>query len=327
MSRIGVVAIGRNEGERLRKCLQSLDPAAHPIVYVDSGSTDNSAQMARSLGVEVVNLDLSIPFTAARARNEGFQRLQQTAPHIEFVQFVDGDCEIAAGWLGKAETALDSEPKIGVVCGRRRERYPERSIYNRLCDIEWDTPVGEARSCGGDALMRVSALKQAGGYDPSVLAAEDDEVCLRIRRAGWTIRRIDAEMSIHDAAMTRFRQWWKRAVRCGYAYAQGAFMHGRSPERHFRRERRRLILWGCLIPLILVATAWPSEGWSLLGFALYALQAARIFWRTRKKTSRLGDALAFGVSCMAAKVPEFLGLCRFYLTRWRGNRIKLIEYK
>jgi cellulose synthase/poly-beta-1,6-N-acetylglucosamine synthase-like glycosyltransferase len=327
LSAIGVVAIGRNEGERLRKCLESLDPSAHPIVYVDSGSTDGSAALAQSMGVEVVDLDLSIPFTAARARNEGFQRLLQIAPSIEFVQFVDGDCEIAAQWLEQAEIALRSDEKIGVVCGRRRERHPERSVYNRLCDIEWDTPVGEARSCGGDALMRLAALQQAGGYDPSVLAAEDDEVCLRIRRAGWRILRIDAEMSIHDAAMTRFRQWWKRAVRCGYAYAQGAFMHGRASERHFRRERRRLVLWGFLIPVVLLGAAWPSEGWSLLGFLLYPVQMARIAWRTRKRRVRTGDAVAFGVSCMASKVPEFFGLCRFYLTRWRGKRIKLIEYK
>jgi cellulose synthase/poly-beta-1,6-N-acetylglucosamine synthase-like glycosyltransferase len=327
VARIGVVAIGRNEGERLKRCLQSLDPQAHPIIYVDSGSTDGSVSLARGMGVEVVDLDLSIPFTAARARNEGFRRLQEVAPDTEFVQFVDGDCEVAAAWLVRAESALDQDSKAAVVCGRRRERYPERSIFNRLCDIEWNTPVGEARSCGGDALMRVAALTQAGGYDPSVLAAEDDEVCVRIRRNGWKVLRIDAEMSIHDAAMTRFGQWWKRAVRCGYAYAQGAFMHGAPPERHFRRERRRLILWGFAIPAILLAAAWPTDGWSLLGFLLYPIQVARIFVRTRSKPVPFWDSLAFGVFCMASKLPEFLGLCRFYLTRLRGARIKLIEYK
>jgi GT2 family glycosyltransferase len=326
VSRVGVVAIGRNEGERLRRCLASLDAAARRVVYVDSGSIDGSAEMARSIGVEVIDLDLAVPFTAARARNEGFERLLQIAPEIEFVQFVDGDCEIVAGWWEKAESALRNDEKVAVVCGRRRERHPEKSIYNRLCDVEWDTPIGEAHACGGDALMRVTAMKQAGGYDPDVIAAEDDEVCLRIRRAGWKIVRIDAEMSIHDAAMTRFRQWWKRAVRCGYAYALGAFMHGRGPERHFRRERRRLILWGFLIPAVLLAAACPSDGWSLLGFLLYPIQVARIFWRTRRRATP-GVALAFGVSCMASKLPEFFGLCRFYLTRLRGQRIKLIEYK
>lgn len=327
MARIGVVVIGRNEGERLRRCLMSLVPAGLPIVYVDSGSTDGSPDMARSMGVEVVALDLSIPFTAARARNSGFERLMQMEAALEFVQFVDGDCEVAAGWLESAEAALNAEPRCAVVCGRRRERHPEVSVYNRLCDIEWDTPVGPASACGGDALMRVEALRQVGGYDSSVIAAEDDEVCFRIRQAGWQIQRIDAEMTLHDAAMTRFRQWWKRAVRAGYAYSLGAFMHGSSPARHFCRERRRLLIWGFLIPFVLLAAAWPTEGWSLLGFLLYPLQVLRIYRRTRQRRIPRGDSFAFAMSCVGSKVPEFLGFCKFRLDRLRGRRGVIIEHK
>lgn len=325
--RLGVVVIGRNEGERLRKCLQSLEPAKMPVVYVDSGSTDGSGAMARGMGVEVVDLDLSIPFTAARARNAGFERVLQIAPAIEFVQFVDGDCEVVEGWLANARVALSSDEKLAVVCGRRRERHPEQSIYNRICDIEWDTPVGEARACGGDAMMRVKALLEVKGFDAAVLAAEDDEVCVRIRQAGWKIRRLDADMTIHDAAMTRFVQWWKRAKRCGYAYAQGAFMHGGAPERHFRRERRRVVLWGFVIPLLLLGLAWPTNGWSLLGFGIYFLQAVRIARRTSRRPVTPGTAMAYGILCIASKFPEFLGLCRFHFEAMRGKRIRLIEYK
>src|SRR5690349_9304100 len=147
---IGVVAIGRNEGERLRACLVSARRDCNAVVYVDSGSSDDSLSLARSLGVHVVELDLSIPFTAARARNEGFAKLKQVDPQIEFVQFVDGDCEIIAGWIERARTQLAAMPKAAVVCGRRRERFPDASIYNRLCDMEWNTPIGQTKSCGGD---------------------------------------------------------------------------------------------------------------------------------------------------------------------------------
>ena len=103
MSAIGVVAIGRNEGERLRRCLECARPAwALTIVYVDSGSTDDSIALARSRGVEVVELDMSAPFSAARARNAGFERLSQIDPGVRFVQFLDGDCEVADGWLDRA---------------------------------------------------------------------------------------------------------------------------------------------------------------------------------------------------------------------------------
>ncbi len=99
---IGVVVIGRNEGERLRRCLESLSGALPNIVYVDSGSADGSVQMARTLRVHVLNLDLSRPFTAARARNAGFDELMKFAPNTDLVQFVDGDCEVVGDWLRTA---------------------------------------------------------------------------------------------------------------------------------------------------------------------------------------------------------------------------------
>src|SRR5215472_6326791 len=126
---IGVVAIGRNEGERLRRCLESVVRQADAVVYVDSGSTDGSVALARSLGVETVELDLSIPFTAARARNAGLRRLLEVDPAVEFVQFVDGDCEIVPGWLERAAEELATRPDVAIVCGRRRERFPQASAY------------------------------------------------------------------------------------------------------------------------------------------------------------------------------------------------------
>src|SRR5882762_4098126 len=165
-SRLGIVVIGRNEGERLRACLASVTRLAGLVVYADSGSTDGSTETARNLGVVVVALDMSIPFTAGRARNEGFQRLCELAPELSYVQFVDGDCAVVDGWPEAAAEFLDAHPDVAGVCGRRRERYPERSIYNLLCDIEWNTPVGEAKACGGDVMMRVEALGAAKGFRP-----------------------------------------------------------------------------------------------------------------------------------------------------------------
>ena len=111
---------------------------------------------------------------------------------------------------------------------RVRERHPDASPYNKLCDIEWNTPVGDAKSCGGDAMMRVSAFRQVGGFDAGVIAGEEPELCVRLRANGWTLERINAEMTLHDAAMTRFSQFWKRAKRAGHAYAEGAAVHGRG---------------------------------------------------------------------------------------------------
>src|SRR6476660_6372785 len=100
-ARAGVVVIGRNEGDRLAACLESLRILDLPLVYVDSGSVDGSAALARSTAhvTAVVELDPARPFSAARARNEGFAALRAARPAIEFVQFLDGDCTLADGWV------------------------------------------------------------------------------------------------------------------------------------------------------------------------------------------------------------------------------------
>lgn len=314
--RVGAVIIGRNEGARLVACLASFPDWVRPLVYVDSGSTDGSVAAARAAGAEVVALDMSQPFTAARARNEGFARLRALgAP--EFVQFVDGDCRMQPGWLEAAEAFLAARPSVAVVCGRRREIHPEASVWNRLCDAEWDTPLGQAKACGGDALMRVAAVAKVGGYDPGLIAGEEPELCVRLRQAGWEVWRIDQEMTLHDAAMTRIGQWWKRTRRSGHAFAEGAAMHGAPPERHWVAETRRAVLWGAVLPLVtllgLVVTPWA--GLLLLAYPLQILRLSR----------RLGwERAAFLV---LGKIPEAQGVLEYHLNRLRRRRAGLIEYK
>src|SRR5262245_38760162 len=191
----GVIAIGRNEGERLRKCLGSLTAAA-VVKYVDSGSTDGSAEWAWSYGADVVELDVSIPFTAARARNAGLRRLKQVAPTLAVVQFIDGDCELYASWPQQALTFLTSHRAVAVVTGRLKERSPDRSVYNWLCQCEWDGPSGEQRACGGIAMMRIAPVEAIRGFREDVIAAEDDELCVRLRAKGWRIWRLDADMAL-----------------------------------------------------------------------------------------------------------------------------------
>lgn len=321
---IGVVVIGRNEGQRLERCLASLVGAADLVVYVDSGSTDGSVRMARGLGVEVLELDMARPFTAARARNEGFAVARRLLPAMRYVQFVDGDCEVAAGWLSRARAFLDAQPQVAVACGRRRERFPQRSVYNLLCDLEWDTPVGEAKACGGDALMRVDAFVAMAGYRPDLIAGEEPELCVRLRGAGWKVWRLDAEMTLHDAAMTRFSQWWRRSLRTGYAFAEGAALHGAAPERHWLRESRRAWLWGLGVPLAAVLAAALSGGWGALLLLLYPLQVLRL---ARRGGNAPRENLQRAFFLVLGKFPEMLGQVKFLLNRLGAGRAALIEYK
>ena len=320
---LGVVVIGRNEGGRLRRCLLSV-ASCDVRVYVDSGSTDGSVEAARASGAEVVELDLSRPFTAARARNAGFKHLRAVMPAATLVQFVDGDCEVVEGWLAAASAFLERRPDVAVVCGRRRERHPQTSLYNRLCDIEWNTPVGEAKACGGDAMMRADAFLQAGGFREALIAGEEPELCVRLRAGGWRVWRIDAEMTLHDAAMTRFSQWWRRSTRAGFAFAEGASLHGAPPERHWVRETRSARVWGMGIPL-LVVVAWLAIGsaaaWLL---AIYPAQVVRLAVKGGEPLSQRALRAAFLV---LGKFPEAWGQLKFWLLHAAGRRARLIEYK
>ncbi|MBE9047207.1 glycosyltransferase family 2 protein [Pleurocapsales cyanobacterium LEGE 10410] len=329
MQDLGIVIIARNEGDRLRRCLFSVVEQVdnNNIVYVDSGSTDDSVAMAKSLGIWVVELDLSIPFTAARARNEGFAKLTQVNPQIKFVQFVDGDCEVVSGWLEQAYQEISRNLNLAVVCGRRRERFPNHSIYNLLCDIEWNTPVGEAKACGGDAMMRVEAFEQVQGFNRTLIAGEESELCLRLRREGWKILRLDAEMTLHDAQMTRFSQWWQRSLRSGHAYAEGAWLHGSSPERHRVKETRSILLWGLIIPLIVFGSLWLSKGWSLILLFGYPLMIYKIYRYLRTRGFKTRDAIPYGINCILIKFPQAQGQIQFYVNQLLGRRRTLVEYK
>ncbi|MFT7058539.1 MAG: GT2 family glycosyltransferase [Pseudorhodobacter sp.] len=311
--RVDAVVIGRNEGERLRACLSSLQGQVQRLIYVDSGSSDASVDLARGMGAEVVALDIGQPFTAARARNAGLACLSGAG----FVQLVDGDCVVNEAWVATALAFAKDHPKAVVICGRRRERFPKASVYNRLCDLEWATPIGLAKACGGDALMRLPSLRGVGGYREDLIAGEEPELCLRLARAGGEIWRIDAEMTLHDATMTRFAQWWKRSNRAGHAFAQGATLHGAGPEKHWVAETRRALIWGACLPL----AAFVLALWHVLGLALllaWPLQMLRL-------SRRMGaEAAMFNV---LGKLPEAQGALTFYLNRLRKRRAGLIEYK
>lgn len=319
---IDAVVIGRNEGARLVACLGSLAGQVRRVIYVDSGSTDGSVAAATTAGAQVIALDMTRPFTAARARNAGIAALDAANPP-DFIQFLDGDCTLDPGWIGKSRAYLLARPDVAVICGRRRERFPAASVYNRLADAEWNTPPGPATACGGDALMRRDAVQEVGGYREDLIAGEEPELCLRLARRGWTIWRLDAEMTLHDAAMTRFGQWWRRSRRAGHAFAEGAALHGDGPERHWVAETRRALLWGVALPLIALLGGWllhPLLFLLLLAWPLQVIRLARRFGANRAGLER-------AVFSVLGKLPEAQGILGYWLDRLRHRRATIIEYK
>jgi GT2 family glycosyltransferase len=323
----GIVVIGRNEGARLEACLRASKSLGVPCLYVDSGSSDGSPRRAADLGVPVLELDPARPFSAARARNEGFERLRQVHPGIEAVQFVDGDSELMPGWLEAGLSALGEAPQVTVVCGRVEERHPEASPYNRLCALEWQKEPGEILACGGIFMVRAEAFEAVGGFRVDVIAAEDDELCLRLRRRGGRILCLAAGMAWHDADLLTFGQWWRRTRRAGHAFAQGSHLHGGGSERHFVANVRRILVWALAIPAIALGLAWPTHGLSLLLLGLYPLQSLRIYRSGRARGWARHDAALFAVFVLLGKFPELAGVVAYAWRRHRCQQPVIIEHK
>ena len=325
----GIVIIGRNEGERLKNSVRSVLESGGAIVYVDSGSDDGSVEFVRDLQLHVVELDTSIPFSAGRARNEGMQLLLHQHPDLTYIQFVDGDCEVNVDWLQQAIQRLEQDEQLAIVCGRRKERYPEHSIYNQLCDMEWNTPVGPAQSCGGDFMARVSALTQVSGFNPSVIAGEEPDLCYRLRALNWRIERMDADMTLHDAKILRFSQWWKRTLRSGHAYAHNMVLHWGDAERFNVRNVVSITLWGGLMPLLALMSV--VFGWLLMlliVLALYGVMVAKITrYMERGRGFGLKASRMYGAFTMLGKIPQLIGVIQFFIKFVSAKDLEIIEYK
>jgi len=345
---IGVFA--HNEAEGISAMVRSL--GAQDLLHVAgfdvrvlilaNGCTDDTGPRARALavpGIEVVEL-------AQGGKSRTWNRFVHdlSRPAADILIFADADIAFpqpntlrrlveelrarAMLWVLNSRPVedlvafLESHPRAAIACGRRRERFPQASVYNRLCDREWDTPVGEARACGGDALMRRAALDEVGGYNPALIAGEEPEMCVRLRAKGWQIWRLEAEMTLHDAAMTRFAQWWKRARRGGHAYAEGAALHGSGPDLLGVAGQRRALIWGLALPLAaLLGLAFTP--WSLALLLLWPLQVIRL--AARDGFSRAGWESAGFLTL--GKLAEAAGVLEYWGRRLAGRPAGLIEYK
>lgn len=323
---IGLVIIGRNEADHLRNSLPKLAGLFKATVFVDSNSSDDSVEVAETHSVDVLQLDLTKPFTAARARNEGFEKLINENPDLDFVQFIDGDCELLPEFVTVAANYLDQHAEVAVVAGRRRERYADKTIYNANCEVEWNTPVGNADACGGDFLIRTAVMSAVGGFNPSLIAGEEPELCVRIRQAGHKIYRIDCDMTLHDANMHKLSQWWKRAERAGYAYVQDFAIHGGPPEYLYRRDVAKIAIYGGLFFVAIAAGILIDFKFFLL-LLFYPIQAVRIYFKFDRPEHSEYERRAFAQSCGFAYIPQIFGVLKFLWRRLLGKQGTIIEYK
>lgn len=319
---LSVVVIGRNEGTRLQRCLASIQRMNRPgeieIIYVDSASVDGSPALAASMGAKVISVQPSRP-TAALGRNAGWR-----ASSAPFVLFLDGDTILDPGFVNGALPHFDAATAI--VWGHRRELAPGESIYNRTLDLDWIYPPGITEFCGGDALMRRAVLEAVNGFDDTLIAGEEPEMCRRIRAAGWQIRHVDLPMTGHDLAMTKWSQYWRRATRAGYAYAEVSerFRGSGLPfwEKDAQRNRHRATVLVAMAAVALTGT-WPA----LAVLGLWSALVVRTAAKTRWKSPSLVTRLLYGMHSHLQQIPIFIGQLQYRKDRRSGRLRGLIEYK
>ncbi|MEO1300477.1 MAG: glycosyltransferase family 2 protein [Cyanobacteria bacterium J06636_16] len=250
-------------------------------------------------------------------------------PSLEFVQFLDGDAQFMPGWVGSAYAAMQQDPNIAVVCGRRREKYPHQSVYNLLADMEWETPIGEVEECGPESMMRLAGFQAVQGFDESLIAGEEPEICFRLRQQGGKILRIDADTSHHDMNMTSFRQWWRRSRRGGYAFAEEAWIHRQKPGQYRQRQCLRIWLWALAFPTMAVALMPFTDGLSLLllptGYGISLYKTYR--WAIKNRQYAPSKAFIYSLFCLLIKFPELHGQIEFLTLKLLRRRRNIIEYR
>jgi glycosyltransferase involved in cell wall biosynthesis len=323
--KVAIVIIGRNEGERLRVSLAAARRECDRIVYVDSESGDGSLETAQSMGIEAVSLQKP-GLTAARGRQTGFERLRELWPETEHVQFIDGDCELQPGWLERAARELERDDRIAAVSGIRAETRVRESVWSRLVDIEWPRHEGDVLYPGGDSYCRVSALMQIGGWSVGLIAGEDPDLGFRLTDGGWRVRRLSAPMTLHDIRISSFGQYWKRAVRSGYAYAAAGWRGRHGSGRMYLTTGAKFTVQVSLLAAAVVAGGvyWPV---TLLAVAI----AAWMIWRAARfgvsRGLRGGDAAKYAVLTLPVRLGQAFGFIRALYAIWTGSSSSIIEYR
>ena len=315
LPRIAVVVIGRNEATHLSACLASIRAMDYPselvdTIYVDSASSDNSPEIAERAGVRSIRLT-EPPLNAARGRNAGWR-----AARAPYVLFLDGDVMLEEHFVCNSLGRF-ANPSVVCVWGVLREVRPNTSIYNRVFDLDWIEPPGDTETFGGIALVRRSALEIAGGYNESLGAGEEPELSRRLRSHGGRIVHTNEPMALHDLAMTRWSQYWRRMIRTGGAYAQVSSMYAKSTDPLWLHESRGNLKRGLLYLLLPVAVLllclWAGSLWPLILAVLGVLALVlRTAWKVRNRSPSLLTLLLFGIHSHFQQIPILLGQWRYW---------------
>jgi hypothetical protein len=211
MTTLAIIIPVKNDARRLARCLAAIaanrrDPADATVIVADNGSSDDSPRVAAAAGARVMSLP---GLRVSEMRNQA-----AASTEAELLAFIDADHEIVPDWIPTAVSAL-----AGADIGAAGALYsaPENGTWvQKMYGVLRGRTKGRSEVAwlgSGNLVVRRSAFQQLGGFDPSLEACEDVDLCQRLKSAGWTIIADERLGSVHHgdpptlAALFRAERW------------------------------------------------------------------------------------------------------------------------
>jgi len=288
----------RDDASRLRQCLASVAANGHrdecEIVVADNGSKDASPQVAREAGALVVELPRA---TVAEMRNVAAQKA-----HGDLLAFVDADHLIGQLWV---ESAFDLFRDPGIAAAGAHYSSPGdanwvqraygrfRPVLRGVRDADW---LGS-----GNLIVRQEAFRSVGGFDASLEACEDVDLCNRLRLRGYRLVSDDRLSSVHQGDPASLRAVFRGELWRGRGNMT-VTLRGPWTPRALTSVVIPVFNLGCLILVAVGAIGWPWTGPVpvILGLSgLGATLALRVF-RMLSGTNALSGVELAGTAAVAS---------------------------
>jgi glycosyltransferase involved in cell wall biosynthesis len=289
MITVGIKAL--NEEAKIARAINSAREAVAPfggaVVLADSGSLDETVEIGRRSGITVVQL----AGTSERCCGAGAQLAFQYAD-TEFFCLIDGDMELAPGFLDAALGVLRAHPRVAGVGGQ----VTERNLSSQEFQIKAAAMEGEAhRRAGlvdrldGGGVYRTAAIRDVGYFsDRNLHSFEEFDLAARLAAAGWQLMRVDAPSVFHDGHSGGYPLIGRR-LRSGYLDGAGEVLRAGVGQAHLGYVLRHLghLRWAAAIVGWWVSVLASLAFYPLLLPLLLAAPVALLAWR------RGGLALGF----------------------------------
>ncbi len=321
----GVVVVATNDNASPKTAIHSAGDG-RAIVFVAVGGAPDATAIAKSAGAVIAEGPDRSFSPAGRARNAGYRQLKKIAPHLQYVQFVDAETTLDPDWIETAEKFMARRPEVSIVAGGLKTHSGSNMALASTGARNHADEEGEIQCVlGGSALMRVESFEAAGGFRGDLLTAETVDLCIRLRRRGARIWRLDETMGLRQPA-SKSVGWWSQSRQRGFDNAYCASLHGGPPERVGMLDTVLAVVWGFIFPaaVIIAATLGAVLATKLspatppimiagailaFGAGVFALRiAASIIFRGVFKLSSWKTA----VPIVMGRAPEFLGACKLW---------------